>query len=92
MFRSLIQLLRDRKASRALSSEKLGDNVMNQLMNAAQLSASCFNNQPWRFLFMTDEAALEKGRKALSAGNSWAKRAPLLIAGFSRPDLDCQST
>jgi nitroreductase len=59
-------------------------------MQSAQLSASCFNNQPWRFLFLTETSALEKGRKALSRGNSWAKTAPLLIIGFSKPELDCQ--
>ncbi len=90
MFGFLIQLLRNRKASRAISDKALSNEIVDQLMNAAQLSASCFNNQSWRFLFMTDEAALEKGRRALSSGNAWAKKAPLLIAGFSKPDLDCQ--
>lgn len=90
MFTSLIDILNNRKASRAISPEKLNDDIINKLMNAAQLSASCFNNQPWRFLFLSEPEALEKGRKALSGGNSWAKTAPLLIVGFSRPDLDCQ--
>lgn len=91
MFTSLINILNNRKASRAISPEKLNDDIINKLMNAAQLSASCFNNQPWRFLFLTEPEALEKGRKALSGGNSWAKTAPLLIVGFSKPDLDCQT-
>lgn len=90
MFQSLIDILHKRKASRAISPERLTDEIINKLMSAAQLSASCFNNQPWRFLFLTEPAALEKGRKALSGGNSWAKTAPLLIVGFSKPDLDCQ--
>ncbi len=90
MFTSLTEILNKRKASRAISSEKLNDEIINKLMSAAQLSASCFNNQPWRFLFLTEPSALEKGRKALSDGNSWAKTAPLLIAGFSKNDLDCQ--
>ncbi len=84
------QILQNRKASRAFSSEKLPVAVISQLMEAAQLSASCFNNQPWRFLFLTEEMALGKARKALTTGNSWAQAAPLLIVGFSKPDLDCQ--
>jgi nitroreductase len=87
---SIIELLQKRKATRAISMEKLSEAIIDKLMNAAQLSASCFNNQPWRFLFLTEPSALEKGRKALSEGNSWAKTAPLLIAGFSKSDLDCQ--
>ncbi|MDZ7260748.1 MAG: nitroreductase family protein [candidate division KSB1 bacterium] len=90
MSTTVIELLQKRKASRAISSQKLNDQIIDKLMNAAQLSASCYNNQPWRFLFLTEDSALEKGRKALSPGNSWAKTAPLLIAGFSKPDLDCQ--
>ncbi|MBL7074185.1 nitroreductase family protein [candidate division KSB1 bacterium] len=90
MSTAIIDLLQKRKASRAIESKGLSDVIIDKLMNAAQLSASCYNNQPWRFLFLTEESALEKGRKALAAGNSWAKKAPLLIAGFSKPDLDCQ--
>jgi len=87
---TLMDLVQSRKASRAFSNKKIDDEVIDKLMNAAQLSASCFNMQPWRFLFLTEDNALEKGRKALKSGNSWALNAPLLIVGFSKPDLDCQ--
>jgi nitroreductase len=91
MFISLIDLLQKRKASRAFSEQKLEPEIIDKLMKAAQLSASCFNDQPWRFLFLTDQQALEKGRKALTPGNSWGKTAPLLIVGFSKKELDCQT-
>jgi nitroreductase len=90
MASSLIETLKKRSASRAISGKKLDPASIERLMNAAQLTASCYNKQPWRFLFLSESSALEKGRKALSEGNSWAKKAPLLIIGFSRPDLDCQ--
>ena len=86
----LIELLQNRKATRAIATEKLSEALIEKIMNATQLSASCFNNQPWRFLFLTNELALQKGRRAISEGNSWANTAPLLIVGFSKPDLDCQ--
>jgi nitroreductase len=87
---TLIKLLNSRKATRAISEQKLDDRIIAQLQESTQLSASCFNNQPWRFLFLSEDAALEKGREALSPGNHWAKRAPLLVIGFSAPELDCQ--
>ncbi|MBL7092463.1 nitroreductase family protein [candidate division KSB1 bacterium] len=90
MSTQILNILKDRKATRAFSSAKLPEEMINQLMDAAQLSASCFNNQPWRFLFLTEESALEKGRMALSKGNGWAKEALLLVVGFTKPDLDCQ--
>ncbi len=86
----ILKILSVRKATRAFSSTKLSEEIINQLMEAARLSASCFNNQPWRFLFLTEESALEKGRYALSKGNSWAKAVPLLVVGFTKPELDCQ--
>ena len=86
----ILKILNDRKATRAFSSEKLPEKIINQLKEAAQLSASCFNNQPWRFLFLTDDTTLEKGRKALIKGNSWAEKASLLVVGFTKADLDCQ--
>lgn len=87
---NILKLLENRKASRSFFSEPLPTKIIYELKQAAQLSASCFNNQPWRFLFLFEEAALEKGRKALSQGNSWARTAPLLVIGFSKPELDCQ--
>lgn len=91
MIFSLHELLKKRKASRAFSDKKITDEMINSLMTATQLSASCRNFQSWRFIFLTEHDALEKGRKALSEGNSWAKKAPVLVFGFSKPDIDCQS-
>ncbi|OQX86705.1 hypothetical protein B6D60_05615 [candidate division KSB1 bacterium 4484_87] len=87
---SLIGLLHERKATRAISTNPLSDEVIEKLMEAAQLSASCFNKQPWRFLFLTEKEPLERGRQALARGNNWALKAPLLIIGFSMSDLDCK--
>ncbi len=85
-----LELMQNRKASRAVSGKEISKEIIDNLMQAGQLTASCFNNQPWRFLFLTDNEALKKGRKALASGNAWAASAPLLIIGFSKPDLDCQ--
>jgi nitroreductase len=90
MVDNILDLLHKRKGTRAIATRELATEVIDKLMQAAQLSASCFNNQPWRFLFLSDKIALEKGRKAVLKGNSWAQQAPLLILGFSKPDLDCQ--
>jgi len=85
-----LELLKKRISSRAISAQEISSEIIDELMQAGQLTASCFNNQPWRFLFLTNDDALNKGRKALASGNEWAESAPLLIIGFSKPDLDCQ--
>ena len=85
----LLNLLKARKATRAIAGREVEPDKVEALFKAARLSASCANKQPWRFLVLTEPAGLEKGREALSGGNYWAKTAPVLLVGFSRPDLDC---
>jgi len=90
MANPIIDLLNQRHASRAIDSKPLSDSVVAEIAEAARLTPSCYNKQPWRFLFLTSEQGLEKGRQALGSPNKkWANRAPLLIVGYSRKDDDC---
>jgi len=86
----VLDLLRARKATRAIADRPIEPEKLEAILEAARLAPSCANNQPWRFLVLTEPDPLEKGREALSGGNYWAKTAPVLIFGYSRPDLDCQ--
>jgi nitroreductase len=87
---TVLRLLGDRKASRAISTRPVPDDIIGELVEAVRLTPSCFNKQPWRYVFMTGEETLAKGRAALAPPNAvWASRAPLLIAGYSRKDDDC---
>jgi nitroreductase len=88
----VLDILRKRKATRAIAGRPVEPEKVEAILEAARLSASCANNQPWRFLILNgdDPEALERGREALSRGNYWARTAPVLIYGYSRPDLDCQ--
>ena len=87
---TVIRLLNQRYASRAISTEAIPEAVVGELVEAARLAPSCYNRQPWRYIFMTGEEALAKGRAALSGGNAvWGQRAPLLIAAYARKSNDC---
>ncbi len=86
----VVELLNSRRASRAIETRKIPDEAVRDMIEAARLAPSCFNNQPWRFLFLEGHDALVKGREALSEGNRlWASRAPLLIVAYSRRQDDC---
>jgi nitroreductase len=85
----VLKMLNNRSACRAISPRKVEREKLMSLLQAAQLSASCYNYQPWRYLVLDEEQALEKGRKALAEANYWARSAPVLIIGFSKKDLDC---
>ncbi len=87
----IVELLWKRHATRSISPEPLPDALVDELIEAARLAPSCFNKQPWRFLFLTSEDARAKGHEVLSEGNQpWAGRAPLLVIGHTRPEDDCQ--
>lgn len=87
---TVIGLLKNRHASRAISTRAIPADIVDELAEAARLTPSCFNKQPWRYIFMTGDDALAKGREMLTGANAvWASRAPLLIAAYSRKDDDC---
>lgn len=87
----IVDLLWKRHATRSISPEALPDALVDELVEAVRLAPSCFNKQPWRWLFLTSEDARAKGRQVLSKGNQpWAGRAPLLVIGHTRPEDDCQ--
>lgn len=79
-----------RRARRVFSEEGVDVEKVRLLAEAARLSASCFNNQPWRLVFCVGEASLAAVKESLSKGNAWATRAPMIVAVAARPPDDCQ--
>lgn len=78
-----------RRAYRSLKPVKITQKLIKDLSRCAQLSASCFNNQPWRYIFVYEPEALKKMHTTLSQGNEWAKDASMIIVVFSRKEDDC---
>jgi nitroreductase len=83
------EAIQQRRAYRSLIPAKISDDLIHDLAQSARLFCSCFNNQPWRYVFIRDSAMLEKMHDALSRGNEWAREASLIIAVFSKPEFDC---
>jgi nitroreductase len=79
-----------RRAYRSLDPVDISDSLVLDLAQAASLAPSCFNNQPWRFVFVREPEALDAVKGALSKGNKWATAASMIVAVVSRVDLDCQ--
>jgi nitroreductase len=78
-----------RRAYRSLEPVEITDELVCDLARHAQLSATCFNNQPARFVFVYEPENLERLKETLNKGNVWAKSASMIIAVFSKPELDC---
>jgi len=83
------EAIEERRAYRSLDDVEITDELIKDLAECANLSASCFNKQPWRFVFVHDKEILKKLHEALSQGNEWAHFASMIVAAFSRKDLDC---
>lgn len=84
------EAIETRRAYRALKSFNVTDETLEALGSAAQMAPSCFNKQPWRFVFIYDEAALKEFHSVLPENNSWAFNASMIIAVITEPSLDCR--
>jgi nitroreductase len=85
----LKDIIDQRRAYRSLAPAQITEALIEDLADCAGLAPSCFNNQPWRYIFVDDAEILEKMKEALSKGNEWAHAASMIIAVFSRRELDC---
>ncbi|MGD2295199.1 MAG: nitroreductase family protein [Candidatus Aminicenantes bacterium] len=83
------QAIQERRAYRSLVPVEIAEDLVKDLAGSARLAPSCFNNQPWRFVFVHDPEVLEKMHDALSQGNKWAHAASMIIAVFSKKEDDC---
>ncbi len=84
------EAIKNRRAYRSLKPFELTDDLIYQLSESAQLAPSCFNNQPWHFVFVTQPDILKKMHTALSKGNEWATHASMMIAVVCKKDDDCK--
>ena len=83
------EAIEKRRAYRSLAPADISGELIEDLARCASLACSCFNNQPWRFVFVKDPSILKELHKALSRGNEWTKAASMIIAVFTKKELDC---
>jgi len=85
----LCEAIDARRAYRSFDPAPVPETLVRSVMERVRLAPSCFNNQPWRFVFVSGAGPLAAMRAALSRGNAWAQAAPMIVAVLSRRDLDC---
>jgi nitroreductase len=83
------ELIDKRRGFRSLDPVVITKEAVGRLTGAAQLAPSCFNNQPWRYIFVYEKNALDSLKKALSPGNDWALSASMIVAVCGKKELDC---
>jgi len=87
----LLKEIKNRKSPLIFKDKDVEKEKINILIEAARWAPSCFNNQPWKYVFVHKKDKNRKAvERALMPGNGWAKKAPyLVIIGVNSKD-DCQ--
>lgn len=71
-------LLKNRASVRRFQNKPVPDEVLQDILEAARLSPSGGNEQPWAFGVITDPGLIREISR-LAHGQEWIARAPLLI-------------
>ena len=84
-------LIKKRKSPVAFSEKEVTKDQLEQLFEAARWAASCFNEQPWRFVVATKGQG-EHYQKVLNGINphnqTWAQNAPVLMLTFAKKTFE----
>ncbi|MDE5417173.1 nitroreductase family protein [Labilibaculum sp. DW002] len=82
MTEKIHELIDTRWSPRAFSDQEIEEEKVVKLFEAASYAPSCFNEQPWRFIYATKEYA-ERYEQLLSClvefNQMWVKTAPMII-------------
>lgn len=74
------RLFVERWSRRAIADRPLSEADRRTLFEAARWAPSCFNDQPWLFVYAVDESDRERFASLLGETNrTWASKAPLLV-------------
>ena len=75
----------DRWSPRAFDPTPLPEEDIATLFEAARWAPSCFNEQPWMFVYGTSAEERKIFLEILTEGNRvWTKNAPVLAISFAR--------
>ncbi len=79
-----------RRARRAFAQRPVPRESLQRVVSAAHLAPSCSNNQPWRFIVVTEDDAKHRVSAELSGGNYWGVNAPAYFVVLASLDEDCR--
>ncbi len=81
---SFLEIIQKRRSIRNFKNKPVDDTAIRSIVDAARLSPSACNAQPWRFIAVTEKSLLEDLVNRGMGGavpNKWASSAPVIIIG-----------
>jgi nitroreductase len=84
----ILPQLAQRRSPRAYTSQPVPAEVLQQLFTAAGSAASCFGEQPWRFIVGSQQSSPAAYQKILGTlaefNQAWVKKAPVLALSLAK--------
>lgn len=82
----IVSHIAERWSPRAFDSRAVAEDDLRSLFEAARWAASCYNAQPWRFVYaVRGEPEFETVLACLREGNAaWAAKAPVLLIASAK--------
>jgi nitroreductase len=80
-----LSLLKNRRSIRIFQNRKVEKEKIDQIVQAALLSPSSRNNNPWEFIIVEDEKVLLRLSKTKTNGSQFVSKTPLAIVVLADP-------
>jgi len=80
----VFEAIRTRRSIRRYQERPVEEEKLSRVLEAARLSPSATNSQPWKFIVVTDPKVKESLRAAYN--RDWFISAPVIIVGCALPD------
>ncbi|MFW9845394.1 MAG: nitroreductase family protein [Candidatus Thorarchaeota archaeon] len=87
----MLEAILKRRSGRAFTDRPVPNALLESILEAGRRAPSCANAQAWNYVVLRETNALEKAHEALSRGNAWGKRAPVMIIVAAKEDGGCPS-
>ncbi|MGY3087844.1 nitroreductase [Hymenobacter sp. UYAg731] len=84
----IMPVLTQRRSPRAYSAKAVSAEVVEQIFTAASSAASCYGEQPWRYIMGSQSSSPEAFGKILGSlmefNQAWAKKAHVMAVGVAK--------
>lgn len=85
----ILDVILNRRSGVAFKEDPIPNEILVSILEAGRRAPSCANTQAWNFVVLRDSEVLSKAHEALSKGNAWGKRAPVMVLVAAKEDGGC---
>lgn len=85
----ILDAIQKRVSGRAYDERPVSEDLVTAILEAGRIAPSCANTQAWNFIVIKDHEVRMKADDAMSGGNYWSRRAPVMIIVAAETDGGC---